>query len=47
MEYISQPPCSSNEIWNNYTNNLASEWHNVNFKQEEKYIFNNELLHST
>ena len=33
--------------WNNYTNNLASEWHNVNFKQEEKYIFNNELLHST
>ena len=24
--------------WDNYTNILANEWHNVDFKREEKYI---------
>lgn len=46
LSLINRKDIDSN-YWDNYTNILANEWHNVDFKREEKYIFNNELLYST
>lgn len=46
LSLINRKDIDSN-YWDNYTNILANEWHNVDFKCEEKYIFNNELLYST
>lgn len=46
LSLINRKDIDSN-YWDNYTNILANEWHNVDFKHEEKYIFNNELLYST
>lgn len=46
LSLINRKDIASN-YWDNYTNILANEWPNVDFKHEEKYIFDNELLYST